>query len=95
MPEKTELSEEQLDEISGGVFTYQGKKVKRFEKINDFGVQIDTKDGMMFLPWNDHARETFGTTYFGTDYMKAFSAMSDRKKFKLEDFTGDPRPVNE
>ena len=81
--------------ISGGVFTFQGKEVTQFEKINDFGVQFATKDGSMFFPWNDHARETFGSTYFGTDYLKALKAMGESRKYKLEDFTGDPRPVNE
>ena len=88
MSKKTALSEEQLDMISGGVFTFQGKEVTQFEKINDFGVQLATKDGSMFFPWNDHARETFGSTFFGTDYLKA---MGESKKYKAMGDTGAAR----
>lgn len=92
MTEKTELPDEVLDIISGGVFTYQGQKMTKIGRINDFGMEVKTADGTLFFPWNDKAKETFGKTFFGTNPYKAGAAALDpQTEYKLEDFAGDPQ----
>ncbi|MEF2230632.1 MAG: hypothetical protein V3571_06865 [Pseudodesulfovibrio sp.] len=95
MSKKTQLPDELLDALSGGVFTYQGQGLTRIGKIGPSGIEAETAQGRMFFPWSDKAREDFKGG-FGVDQMKAMMAGLDfKKQYALEEYAGAPSPVNE
>jgi len=94
MSKKTELSDDQLDLLSGGVLTYQGSSVSEFGKVTGWGVEVKTSDGWMQFPWNDKARKEFPGFFGGTDGGKLiFSKSMTFDRIALEDYTGDPTPI--
>lgn len=94
MSAKQQLPDELMELVSGGTFTLGGQDITKIEKIDNRGIILETSEGLMRYPWNDRAKEEHpGGLFGGADSFAMFAKSMPGKTFRLEDYTGDPYPV--
>jgi len=94
MAQPFELSDDLLDAISGGVFTYQGETTQ-IHRINQQGIEAETAEGRMFFPWSYKAFQDFSTAGHIDEIETMVAALVQGREFRLEEYARKPCPVND
>jgi len=88
MNKKTKLSDEVMDLLSGGVFTYGGQGVVNIV-ANPEGARLELSDGTTTeVTWNDETQARFGKDFMTTIEMlgELGRKKGDTASFQLEDY---------
>jgi len=94
MSQKMQLSDEMLDALSGGVFTYKGQSITQISKINQHGIEAETAQGKMFFPWSHKAFQEFTPICNIDEKAVMVAALVQGREYPLEDYASKPFPVD-